>query len=371
MTSHAQELYALSLDQITLALKAGSRPAGRGRTMLVQGHTGTGKSTLLKELAADPDLKDYYACYFDCTTKDLGDITIPKLKELDGSDYVTFATNEELGAHLSDRPIILMIDEYGKANRAVKNSLLRLMLEGKIGSHTLHEDSIVFATTNLGAEGLGDVVEPHARNRITIVRSRKPTADEWIAWGINNDVDHVLLHFVKETPQLFQTFDEVSNPDDNHYIFHPQAKRESFVTPRSLEAASDWMKHRDKFDDNTLTSLLIGTIGPAAAMDLMSHVKLADQMPSLESIKKSPQTAKVPESAAAVVMVVYRTLTQLDNTWVNAWMEYLVRLDKEAQGYFVNGVRDENYKNRKVVFSNSKFAKWAMENNYMYSADKK
>jgi len=146
--TNAQQMYALNLDQIATAIRHG----GNKRTVLIQGHMGTGKSSLLKTLAKE--LPAHTPCYFDCTTKDLGDISIPKLATLDseGSDYVTYATNEELGAHING-PIILMVDEYGKANPAVKNSMLRLMLERKIGSYTLHEDSIVFATTNLGAEG--------------------------------------------------------------------------------------------------------------------------------------------------------------------------------------------------------------------------
>ena len=79
----------------------------------------------------------------------------------DGSGFVRYLTNEELGAH-HDKPIILMIDEFGKSNPAVKLALLRMMLERKIGSYTLHPDSIVFATTNLGAEGVGDLLPAHA-----------------------------------------------------------------------------------------------------------------------------------------------------------------------------------------------------------------
>ena len=178
MTNQAIQMYALNLDQITQAIKAN----GHKRTMLVQGHMGTGKSSILNVLAQE--LPDHVPCYFDCTTKDLGDVMIPKMSEAEGKDYVAFALNEELGVH-HGKPIILMIDEYGKANPAVKNALLRLMLERKTGGHTLHPDSIVFATTNLGAEGVGDLLPPHARNRIAVVTSRKPNNMEWIEWGIN------------------------------------------------------------------------------------------------------------------------------------------------------------------------------------------
>ena len=360
----AIQMYALGLDQIATSILNG----GDKRTVLVQGHMGTGKSSLLTTLSRD--LPKHTPCYFDCTTKDLGDITIPKMNQLDNADYVSYATNEELGAHHKN-PIILMIDEYGKANPAVKNALLRVMLERKIGGYELHPDSLVFATTNLGAEGVGDLLPPHARNRITVITARKPDNMEWIEWGINNGVDHTLLGWCKDNPHLFHGFEDVKDPDDNPYIYHPKQQRTAFVTPRSLEAASDWLKTREHFDDQTLTGLLMGTIGERGAMDLMAFVKLSDQLPSLQSIKDEPKTAKVPDSAAAVCMVVYRTLSTIGGDWIDSWMDYMVRLDKEAQGMFANGCSAEKYAHRKVVMTNKKFTQWAMDNNYMFAADKK
>lgn len=368
MSNSAIQMYALGLDQIAEAIKS----VGHLRTILVQGHMGTGKSSLLKMLSAD--LPDHTPCYFDGTTKDLGDITIPKLAsftdDTETADYVAYATNEELGVHLN-KPIILMIDEYGKANPAVKNALLRLMLERKIGSYTLHPESLVFATTNLGAEGVGDLLPPHARNRMIVVTSRKPDYMEAIEYGINNGFDHTLLGWYKDNPHLFNSFEDVKDPDDNPYIYHPKAQRAAFFTPRSGEAASDILKQREHLDDQTLTGLLMGTIGERAAMDLMAFVKLADQLPSLQSIKDDPRNAKVPDSAAAVCMVVYRTLSNMSKEWVDAWMDYLVRLDKEAQGLFANGVRAPKYAHQKVVMTNKKFTQWAIDNNYMFAADKK
>ena len=364
MSNSAIAMYALSLDQIENTIRVG----GKKRTVLIQGHMGTGKSSMLKALGAS--LPDHTMCYFDCTTKDLGDITIPQLQTIDDQGYVRYVTNEELGLHLT-KPIVLMVDEYGKANAAVKNAMLRLLLERKMGSYELHEDSLVFATTNLGAEGVGDLLPPHARNRITIVTSRKPSNMEWVEWGVNNGIDHTLLGWCKDNPQLFYSFEDVKNPDDNPYIYHPKAQRASFVTPRSLEAASDWLKLRHSMDDQSLTATLMGTIGERGAMDLMAFVKMADQLPTAESIKNDPMNAKVPESAAAVCMVVYRALSSIERDWVDAWLDYMGRLDKEAQGLFANGVRAPKYSKQNIVMTNKKFAAWAMANNYLFAADKK
>lgn len=361
--SKATNIFALSLDQVATLIKNG----GNKRTVLVQGHMGTGKSSLLKTLGLD--LPTHTQCYFDCTTKDLGDISIPSLQAIETDGCVRFIPNEELGVHL-DKPIILMIDEYGKANPAVKNAMLRVILERKVGSYELHPDSLVFATTNLGAEGVGDLLPPHARNRMTVVTSRKPDNMEWVEWGINNEVDHSVLGWAKDNPQLFYSFEDVASPDENPYIYHPKSQRAAFVTPRSMEAASDWVKQRDVLDEQTLTAALIGTLGDRAALDLVNYVKMVDQLPSMESIKQNPMTAKLPTSAAVKALVVFRTLTNIETDWLDAWMDYMGRLDPEAQGMFANGVRSEKYSKRGMVMKNKKFAMWCVANNHMFAADR-
>lgn len=366
--ANATELYALNLAEATALVRYSG-----GTTVLVQGHMGTGKSSMLKILAQD--LPTHTPCYFDCTTKDLGDITIPNVMNLTQdieNAFVRYVTNEELGVHL-DKPIILMIDEYGKANSAVKNALLRLMLERKIGSRTLHPDSIVFATTNLGAEGVGDLLPAHARNRLTVVKMRKPTNVEWIEdFALNAGIDPTMLAWVTDNPQVFHSFEDIKDPQDNKFIYHPaDPSRVSFVTPRSLEQASNWLKIRAKLTDKVLMAALIGTIGSEAAANLNTYVRVSDQLPSLEAIKKDPMGAVLPSSASAVCMVVHRTLQTIDKTWMDAWMDYAARLDKEAQTMFAMQVRRPNYNKQTEVVTNKKFTAWCMANNYVFAADKK
>lgn len=359
---NAKNIYSLSLDQITQSILSDCT-----QTILVQGDMGTGKSSMLHTLAQE--LPSHTPCYFDCTTKDVIDLALPNVSELNGIKYIEFVLNEEFGLH-HGKPVIIMIDEIGKAKHGLRRALTRLLQEHEIGNTKLPEGSIVFATTNLGEEGLGDILEAHARNRVTMVKSRKPTAEEWIYWGVANGVDPAVLGWVRNTPQVMQSFTEVEDPRDNPYIFHPKAQRESFVTPRSLYAASKWVKQRNVLDDETVTALLIGTIGQRAALDMMSFITLADQLPRMQDIKDDPDNALVPTNAAAICMVVYNALSTIDYDWIDAWMIYLDRLDKEAQGLFANGVAHPKYPKQTVVYSNAKFTDWAMKNQHMFATDK-
>lgn len=367
-------MYDVTLSQAANMI----RLTGKTNTTLVQGHMGTGKSSMLKMLGSM--LPTHRTVYFDCTTKDLGDLMLPKVQsgEYGESDYVQFVPNEELGLHL-DGPIILMIDEFGKANPAVKLGVLRLMLERKQAGKALHPDSIIFATTNLGSEGVGDLLPAHARNRITVVRVRKPTVDEWVEdYALDAGIDPVLLAWAMENPQIMDSFENVDRPDDNEYIFHPKATgRVSFVTPRTLELASHWLKQREHMSGHELTAALVGTIGGAAALNLAAYVKIGDQLPSLDSIKQDPDNTKVPNNNTAICMVVHRTVQTLERNWTDAWMRYLVRLPREAQAMFANSVRraaeKPNGVNKRLidVNTNKKYQEWCLANNYMFAADKK
>tara|TARA_R110000824_G_scaffold71382_6_gene182707 strand:- start:1026 stop:2135 length:1110 start_codon:yes stop_codon:yes gene_type:complete len=363
--------YTSSIEEVAnLILVLGTK-----RTVLVEGDMGSGKSSILTMLAEV--LSGYTICYLDAAVLSTGDVSIPNVMAIDHDGnhipYVTFAPNENFGIH-KGKPVILMIDEIGKAGNSTKNSLLRVCHPENgvrhVGNYPLPEGSIVFATTNKGAEGVGDLFLPHQNDRFTIVQMRKSNAVEQIEYGINNEWESSVLGFIKEFPQILQSFEDVDNPSDNPYIFHPKEMRRKFITPRGLEAASDILKSRADLDTTTITNALMGTLGERGALDLMAFVQLADQLPTLESIKNDPANALVPTSAGAVCMVVYRSLAMIDRSWINAWMDYMVRLDAEAQGMFANGVRTANYKHQTIVLTNKKFTDWSLANTHMYTADK-
>ena len=88
MSKTAERMYEQSIDEIADSILA----TGHKLTTLVQGHMGTGKSSILRILA--DKLPDHVPCYFDCTTKDLGDLMLPKILMDDSTDsFVRFIPN--------------------------------------------------------------------------------------------------------------------------------------------------------------------------------------------------------------------------------------------------------------------------------------
>lgn len=368
MAIDANEILALNHNQCLAAIRHAQDIA-----VLVEGPPGWGKTSLLYALA--DAMPTHTPVYFDCTTKDLGDLIIPAVHHKAGTDVpecFTQVPNEEFGLH-HQRPVIFMADEIGKANPSVKNGMMRFMLEGKIGNAALPEGSLRFATTNMMGDGLGDRLLGHHMNRITRVMLLPPNNMQWIEWALVNDVDHTLLGWCRDNPQVFNMYTQHKDPEENPYIFHPRANnRGGFVSGRSLYKASQWLKQRHLFDNPTLQAVLAGTIGNRAAMDLNAYITLADKLPSLESIKNKPETAVVPDSAAALCMIVYRTLSCIEAPWMDAWMTYLNRLPVEAQGLFANGVVTDSYlKSPKgaIATRNKQFLNWAYANQHLSAVD--
>jgi len=328
------------------------RTCGNTNTFVFQGEPGIGKSAMLSQLAGDTDLEPRY---IDCALLDLGDLQMPKV-----GDAVEFVPNKMF---TGDQPLLVMLDEIGKAMRPVQNALLTLLLEHRIGNHKLPEGSVVFGTTNLATDGVGDMMQAHARNRVTFLTVRKPDADEWVEWGVDNGVDPAVMAWVKEYPHCLSSYaDDPEGSVDNPYIFNPRKQQAAFVSPRSLAHASHIIKQRPNLPDDVLISALSGTIGESAARDMQAFLSVADALPPFKAIIEKPDTISVPDSPIACVILALGAVTRMTAENVDAWMTYLVRLPREVQFMFVQNVMRSRAAS--VVVKSKSFTDWARENSW-------
>jgi len=335
---------------------------GKDVTVIGQGEPGIGKSSMLKVLAQQ--YPDYEIAYIDCTLLDLGDFALP-YTEMAGDMKVTkFAPNARFKMH-TGKPVIVMLDEIGKAMKAVKNVLLTLMLEQRIGDHYLPEGSIVFGTTNLLSDGVGDMLEAHARNRVCMTTVRKPDADEWIEWAISSNIAPEVIAWVKQFPHALASYTDASQKD-NPYIFNPtRAGMGAVVTPRSLEKASHIAKRRSELGDSLTISMLTGTIGESASRDMQAFFTVVDKLPTWDAIMASPSTTKMPTDTVAKCILVFSAITRVEKDSLPKWMTYLQRMDMEWQALFATSVMKSQAKQAFCVM-NKEFKDWALKNQWLF-----
>ena len=346
----------LSINQIFKLISTN----GHDKTYIIEGPMGSGKSSIVKLFDQDA----YNVVTVDCTQWDVGDVQIPSIDR--ERKVIEFLPNVLLMGD-GTKPMVILLDEIGKASRPVQNALLPVMLERRVGIQPLPKGSIVFGATNMGAEGVGDLFQAHACNRVSFIEMRNPTGDEWIGWGLQNGVHEAVLAWCKEEERrIFGSFRDFENPADYPYGFHPKEKRRSFVTPRSLYLASIELRddRRSAIGDPDITlAAIAGNIGARAALDLMSFVHMADKLPAWATIINAPDKAPVPDNAAAIMMTVHRAVMRTDKDVFSNVVTYIKRLPKEMQCVFATQML--RVKKQAWVATNNEFTNWVRENHWL------
>jgi hypothetical protein len=280
-------------------------------------------------------------CYIDVANLDLGDLGMPVI---DRDAMVThYAPNARFGIGRNQtKPVVIMLDELGKASRPVLNMLLPLILENRIGDVFLPTGSVVFATTNLDTDGVGDNIPAHAYNRMTVARLANPTVDEWLIWADANDIVPEVKAFVKQYPQVLDCYVDLSANDRNPHIFNPlTGNTKAFCSHRSIAQASNIVRQRDVLGVDATLTALIGTIGEAGARDMDAMLNISDQLPSFESVVANPSTAKLPEGVGAMFIMVFMLAGRVKADSMEAVMVYMERIANisfEAHSLFLTTV---------------------------------
>ena len=331
---------------------------GQNVSVHLEGEPGIGKSSMLKDLAKM--YPNHTPAYIDCADLDLGDLAMPVVDHV--KKATAFYPNERFSV-TEGKPVIIMLDELTKAAEPIKNMLLPVILERRLGSVKLHPDSIVYSTGNLTTDAVGDNLKAHARNRITTVSVRKPNHEEWLLWASDNDVAPEIGAWVKQFPHSLASYTEEAQKE-NLYIYNPRKQQKSFVTPRSLAKASFIVNQRKELGEDVAMTALIGTIGDSAARDMSAFFGLSDALPTREEIMAKPDKTNVPKDPSARVILVLRELMTLKEKDMTAWMTYLQRLPMEEQALF--GINVMASSRKAIAATNKEFVSWAVANNHYF-----
>lgn len=365
---------SITLNQLADAVAT----LGAQRTIIARGEPGIGKSATLSTLAKR--FPTHRPVYIDCQLLlDQGDFFYPFIEVAAAGGKVAVRVPLEDFDFSDGAPLIVMLDEIGKANKSVMNVLLTLIYDRRIGKHHLPAGSMVFGTTNLASDGVGDFVAAHARSRVLLTTIKKPhagfnhdgtiDADSWGYWALGNGIAPELLAWVKSNQHCLDSYTSYDGKDkwSNPYAFHPTQGAESYVCPRSLHAASDVIKQRQVLGAELTLSLLVGTCGESFARDISAFFVVKDRLTSVEAIVASPDTALVPDAGDAVAqcVTVFNLVTATKPETVTAFVTYMQRIPKEYQALYARSAMANEEKQKAVVGCDA-FRKWAMANHWMF-----
>jgi hypothetical protein len=346
----------LSATQVSDLVKA----VGPSRTVIVEGEFGIGKTSIHHAFAKDPAFAGYHMPKpIDCMQLSDGSVVLPDLDRSRGVSRELpnerFGLSDENHAGVPDsRPSVICLDEIAKTRQFIKDMLAPLVLERRLGNKVYPKSSIVFGCTNISEEGLGDHMEAHLRNRIIVVKMRKPTKDEWVrGFAVPNGVHESIIAAVEMYPMVFDSFMDYLKggkygdkriAEHNAYISNPaDAGQGQVVTPRSLHAASDIVVKRGAVDDYTMQAALEGCLGVPFAANIMSMIRFGDGLPSYDRVVADPGGTSLPANPTAQIVQVQQFIRLVeDKDAAEAVSVYVGRMKGEMKSLFVNTVANSS-----------------------------
>jgi hypothetical protein len=297
---------------------------------ILLGEPGIGKSTLRNQILAQLGWGKDQMVYLDAPLLDFPDFYMPDV--VGGKTLKAYSEDWHLD---SDKPQLYMIDEIGKMGGVTKPMITRLLCERTVSSQPIPQGSIMFATSNLSTDGVGDMFPAHMNNRVHTLRVKKPDADEVVKFSTTHGMNGTLIYFIGENPEVCASYTDLSAEElkANKYIFNPNTNTGAFCSNRSFWMASHTLNQMEagKISRPQAMAHICGAIGAPATGELWATVELADSLPTRASIYTTPDKARVPDQMSSQLLLATRLASGLDIENADATTEYMVRLEVEIQ----------------------------------------
>lgn len=335
---------------------------GQSVTVVVRAEPGVGKSSLLRHVHEKLGLDLYNSVYLDCPTINDGDLgmNIPNRDTKSMEFMVSSMLRLDEG-----KPIILMLDEIFKTDSMMKKIFARLILERCIGDRKLPDGSVVFATSNLGSDGLNDTVQGHEGNRILLVEMSKPDHKAWNVWATAKKISSITRSLVSLKPQLLQSYRTLSANDlaANPYIYNPSKKTVTYVSPRSLALADVVVQRRQILGEELTRKSLAGVIGEAAANLFATFIMMEKDLTPISEILKAPDSVTMPQTAGALLMTMFNAIDEIQTQDdLSKFMQFVNRVENEEyRDVFMSQVV-ESTRTAKLAMQNAQITKWYQNN---------
>ena len=188
------------MDIKTLTKIAGNLPADMA--VLMRGPTGIGKSHVGRAIAEEAKLP-----FIDVrgSTMSEGDVGgYPDIEGMKESGIMTFCMPSWF-IRACKEPVVLMLDELNRSLPGVQQSFFQLVLDRELGNdkdgapYKLHPDTRIVAAVNHGAEYDVNDMDPALLRRFWVC-DLEPTVDDWLGWAGENEIDPVLMDFIRQNP---------------------------------------------------------------------------------------------------------------------------------------------------------------------------
>lgn len=320
-------------DIHTSILTQFSVPGGNEIVPFIIGRPGGGKSACARSVAhsilkhhdldfieydsAKNNVDDATVVEFNASLRDPVDVL--GLPVTDGQ-YARWTPPAEFYALRAGRgPRVLILEELSDAPVPMQNALCRVIYDRHAGQLALTDQLYIIATGNSTEDKSG-------ANRITSKlagRTRRfdftENVDDWTEWALDNNIDPVLIQFLRFRPNLLSDFDpnRFANP-----------------TPRTWEKVS---RIPANLPEQLYYDNVAGDVGEGAAAEYTGFRRIYNSLPSIDGILLDPKGSDVPTDPATLYALTGALARKATKDNFDRVATYLARLAPE---FNVMAVRD-------------------------------
>lgn len=220
---------------------------GAGEVPILVGNAGVGKTQMVHQLAEKTGRKVTSLIISQMEPEDL--MGMPA-KDMDKK--VTVWLRPDWWPTDSNR--ILFLDEIARAKSDVKNAILQLLTDRRLGEHILPDDTWIIAAMNPSNDNFDqeEVFDSAFIDRFVWISTRVDS-DQWIDWAKANKLDYSIIEFIRTESQHLGGDADFELPQIN-------------PSPRSWHKLSNIM---NKVSDETFAefgyAIAAGLVGTSAA----------------------------------------------------------------------------------------------------------
>jgi hypothetical protein len=151
--------------------------------------------------------------------------------------------------------------------------------------------------------------------------------------------------------------------EDNPYIFNPNKRKDSYLTPRSLAKAHHVVVKRDEVGDRLTQAALAGLVGASAAQSMSATFALQNELTPVGQIIKDPDGTRVPDKIAALFITMFNAVDVIETQDdLSQFMRYINRVKSaELQSVFFTMLL-QNKRTVRLAKNNSEVMGWAKDN---------
>jgi hypothetical protein len=238
---------------------------------------------------------------------------------------------------------LLFLDELPSAPVAVQAAAYQLILDRQVGNYTLPEGWCVGGAGNRQSDrSIVNKMPAALANRLVHI-DYEVDVDDWVAHAMASGIHANTIAFIRFRSNLLHNFDSALNPM-------------AFPTPRSWFMVDKIL--RDGMPQADEHALITGTVGQGAATEFAAFMKVIRDLPTIDEIKLSPDSARIPKSPATLYALTTTLGMATTASSFSRFMQYVERMEKEWQVVYI---RDCLRRENKVKFD-AVFTKWTLAN---------